>query len=193
MSANGSVSASIDYGFFGGGYIRVKGSVDSTFSLSSDITGYVPIVGEISNLDIPFTFTSEAGKDPIRGYAYGVINFSGSGTGKLGDTIYGELNYPWIYFTGSATGKNVTHGYFDNTLEFSSASRAAQFEDADTAGRITFSLSSIALNYTTLAKSRVGQNFSRVIDNTNNTRIDNPINDVFIRSDGSNIVTIIQK
>ena len=191
MSANGTFSSTLDYDFFGGGYITIQGGVSGSIDPAISSTSKVYIVGESTNNSIDFTFSSAAQMPPAQGTLEQTIDFTFSSTVEFGIIRWATANNRIDFSLDTAEGYNLTHGNLNKTLPFFISITADQFSLADTTVSYDFVLSGKGINISTHTYDRIGTNGVTFRDNYNGISIVDQFTDVNIRDNGSTSVRIL--
>lgn len=191
MSANGTFSSTLDYEFFGGGFLDIQGGVSASIDYTISSTSKVYIVGESTNNSIDFVFSSAIEMPTIAGRLEQTIDFNLSATADLGVTIFGAANNRIEFTFDTMRGYNLTHGYLNKTIPFSISITADQFSLGDTDVAFGFVFSGKGINKSTHTYDRIGANGVAFRDNYNRVSIPIQFNDVEIRDSGATAVKIL--
>lgn len=198
MSANGAVTTTIDFEFFGGGYTQLSGGVSATIEPSLVSYAKIPIVGQIQPVTIDFGITAGIETPTIYGRADLSFDFIGSGTAEFGVQRYATVgaNTQAILFeyTANSAGHVITHSYFNNTLDFTLSTNIYVFSLGDSSGSYSFNVESTGVNVSTRSYSVNGANYCSFdsID-FNDVQISAQSNYVEIVNNGTTQAEILQK
>lgn len=199
MAANGTFTSTLDYDFFGGGYVRSSGEASGNIGLSLDSSARVQIVGEIQPQFISFELTDAGIETPtIYGSAENLsIDFTIDESGFIEFGVQKYLvtnaNTMIIPFGGSAEGYSIVSGTLNQVLTFTSDINIYVFSEGPSFGSIGFSVSSKGTNASTHIYDRIGANYCSFdgIEH-NNVQIVAQSNDVKILDNGIRQAEIIQ-
>lgn len=198
MSANGAITTTLDFSFFGGGYLQVTGDVSGTIENSFVSTALVPISGTISTVNLSFDLEARIETPTVYGEANLGFDFTGSSTIEFGVQRYlavGTEKIVLFEYTAESTGYVLTHAYVEPTLEFSLETDIFVFSESEEfAGNIGFSVNSLGLNVSTRSYSRDGASYCEIdaVDH-NDAYIKLESNLVEINSNGITYAEVIQK
>lgn len=198
MSANGAVTTTIDFDFFGGGYTQLSGEVSGIIEPSLVSYAKIPIVGQIEPITLDFTFSAGIETPTIYGRADLSFGFTGAGTAEFGVQRYGAVgaNTKAILFdyTANSIGNVTTHGYFNSTLEFTLDTNIYVFSLGDSSGSYSFNVESTGLNISTRSYSINGANYCSfdAVD-FNDVQINAQSNYIEIVNNGTTQAEILQK
>ena len=194
--SDGTLNATIDFSFFGGGYLQVTGDLPSS-AISPTLVSYgtVPIFGDIQPVTIDFTFTGGIETPIIDGRAANLsFGFTGSSTVEFGVQRYASVaNNVLFDYTATSTGYNLTHANFNPTLEFTLETSLGVFSLGDGAGLYSFGVTSTGLNISTRPYSDNGASYVSfdAID-SNGVDIVDESNSLHIINDGITYAVILQ-
>lgn len=198
MSANGAVSTTLDFEFFGGGYTQLSGEVSGIIEPSLVSYAKNLIVGEISPVNLDFTFSAGIETPILYGRANNTIDFSVSGTAEFGVQRYGTVGAQekvvLFDYTASSSGYVTTHLNFNPTLEFTLDTNIYLFSIGDSVGSYGFSFESTGLNISTRSYSRDGATYCSFDGNDfNDVQISAQSNSITIINNGITQAEILQK
>jgi hypothetical protein len=194
MSANGAVSTTLDFEYFGGGYVSLSGEVSGLIDTSLIFSGSLPIVGEISPITIDFGFSAGIETPTIYGQiAPQVIPFSSYSFVEFGVQRYLSVaNNVLFDYTANSSGYLTTHVNFNPTLEFNLDTHIYVFSLGDSAGTFNFSVEGLGLNVTTREYSETGGNFVNFNEiDFNNSDVIQPHNGLVLINNGISQAEII--
>lgn len=194
MSANGTLSSTLDYQFFGGGVIRITGEVSGIVGPSLVSFAEVPIYAESSNNFIDFTFAGGIETPTIYATAAGSIDFSAAGTIEFGITrnAFVEWKSIQIPFSANSEARVAISGSLDQTLEFSLDTNIFIFSDFESAGTFGFTLQSKGINVSRRYYSKDGASYCSLNENQHNdVQIGAQFNMVEILDNGERLAEII--
>ena len=159
MSANGALTSTLDFSFFGGGYSTIVGGAEGTFNYAFTSDVFVPVY---ATLDQTISFDVEAGivTPTVYGEFSGTIDFTLTEPARI---EFGIQSYIYsgnneINFTASASGFSIIAGAADITLPITFSGTMAQFSLGQTTNAFGYALNSKVINYTLTNKSRLGIN-----------------------------------
>jgi hypothetical protein len=163
MSANGAIITTLDFSFFGGGYLEVTGEATGSLPMIFGSSAVVPITGEIQPVTLDFIFQAGIETPTVYGEANLSISFDSYGFIEFGVQRFGEVgqaNQAILFeYTANSAGYVTTHGYFDNTLNFNLDTNIFVFSLGETSGFINgWGVNSTALNISTREYSEDGIN-----------------------------------
>jgi len=194
MSANGTFSTTLDFDFFGGGYLQLSGEVSGLIETSFVSYAQVPIFAE-APLTLDFVFTAGIETSTVYGSANLTFGFDAGGTIEFGVSRYGSVANTVIFeYTAESSGYVTTHANFNPTLEFTLDTNIYVFSEGDSAGLYSFSVQSTGLNISTRTYSRDGASYCSFngID-FNDLHINDESNSINIINNGITQVEILQK
>lgn len=199
MAANGTFTSTLDYNFFGGGYVSTSGIVSGSIEPILDAHARVPIAGEIQPITISFDLVDAGIETPtIYGSAENLsFDFSMNQSGFIEFGVQRYLttnsNTMIIPFGGSANGYSVVSGALDQVLTFTADTNIYVFSEGPSSGSIGFSILSKGTNASTHIYDKVGSNdisFNGI--DHNDVKIVAQSNDVKIIDNGMRQAEIIQ-
>lgn len=199
MAANGTFTSTLDYDFFGGGYVFTSGTASGSIDPILDASARVPIVGEIQPQSISFSLTEAGIETPtIYGSAENLsIDFTLDQSGRIEFGVQRYLttnsNTMIISFGGSANGYSIVSGVLDQVLTFTPDTNIYVFSEGPALGIIDFSVLSKGTNAATHVYSLFGSNdltFNSI--DYNDVKIVAESNDVKIIDNGIRQAEIIQ-
>jgi len=198
MSANGAVTTTIDFEFFGGGYTQLSGEVSGIIEPSLVSYAKIPIVGQIEPVTLDFTFSAGIETPTIYGRADLSFGFTGAGTAEFGVQRYGTVGADTqavlFDYTANSAGYVTTHAYFNPTLEFKLDTNIYVFSLGDSSGSYSFNVESTGLNISTRSYSRDGASYCSFDGNDfNDVQINAQSNYIEILNNGTNQAEILQK
>ena len=79
MSANGAIITTLDFSFFGGGYLEVTGEATGSLPMIFGSSAVVPITGEIQPVTLDFIFQAGIETPTVYGEANLSISFDSYG------------------------------------------------------------------------------------------------------------------
>ena len=191
MSANGTFTSTLDYDFFGGGFVIVRGGASGSIDPTISSTSKVYIVGESSNNTISFSFDSTAQMPPASGVLEQELTFTFSATAEFGVQRWATANNRIEFAFEPMIGNILTHGSLDETIPFNIVSTAYQFSLGDSTVSYQFEFSGKGINISTHTYDKIGTNGIAFADNLNGVSIVSHLNMVDIREDGSTEVKIL--
>lgn len=194
MSANGAFSTTLDFDFFGGGYLQLSGEVSGLIETSFVSYAQVPIFAE-APLTLDFEFTAGIETPTVYGNANLSFSFDAGGVIEFGVSRYGSVaNNVLFDYTSESLGYVKTHAYFSPTLEFTLDTNIYVFSEGDSAGLYNFSVESTGLNISTRSYSRDGASYCSFngID-FNDLHINDESNSIKIINNGMTQAEILQK
>ena len=194
MSANGALTSTLDFSFFGGGYSTIVGGAEGTFSYAFTSDVFVPVY---ATLDQTISFDVEAGivTPTVYGEFSGTIDFTLTEPARI---EFGIQSYIYsgnneINFTASASGFSIIAGGADITLPIIFSGTMAQFSLGQTTNAFGYALNSKVINYTLTNKSRLGINDIELTRNMENgvviRRISEP-NDIRLKDSGETFAEV---
>ena len=198
MSANGAITTTLDFDFFGGGYLQVSGEVSGVIEASVASIANVSVSGIILPVTLDFSIETGIETPVICGRAADLsFDFASTSTVEFGVQIYGTIgteNTVLFEYAAESTGYNLTHINFNPTLDFTLDTELYVFSLGDTAGLFNFSVASQGLNISTRSYSKDGANYCDIdaVD-FNDAYIKLDSNLVEINSNGITYAEIIQK
>ena len=199
MSANGAVTTTLDFDFFGGGVITASGEVLGLIETSITSIANVPVNGII--LPVTLGFDIEAGIETptIYGRAADLgFDLVASSTVEFGVQRFGGVGIEekaiLFEYTTESSGYNLTHANFNPTLEFTLNTDIYVFSLGDTSVSYDFSIDSTAINISTRSYSRDGATYCDfdAVD-FNDAYIKLESNSIEINNNGITYAEIIQK
>lgn len=199
MAANGTFTSTLDYDFFGGGYVFTSGTASGSIDPILDASARVPITGEIQPITISFELTEAGIETPtIYGSAENLsIDFTVDQSGRIEFGVQRYLttnsNTMIISFGGSANGYSIVSGVLDQFLTFTPDTNIYVFSEGPALGIIDFSVLSKGTNAATHVYSLFGSNdltFNSI--DYNDVKIVAESNDVKIIDNGIRQAEIIQ-
>jgi len=195
MSANGAVTTTVDFTYFGGGYVEVSGEVSGSIDASFVFDGRIPIYGEINPVTIDFGFSAGIETPTIYGRVSDAsFDFTSYSFVEFGVQRYLSVaNNTLFDYTANSEGYVTTHVNFNPTLDFNIDTHIYVFSLGDTTGTYTFSVDSLGLNISTRQYSKTGGNYVSFdgIDN-NEYRLVDPKNGINLISNGISKAEILQ-
>jgi|TARA_B110000908_G_scaffold51596_1_gene62926 hypothetical protein len=195
MSANGAFSTTLDFEFFGGGYLQLSGEVSGTIGTSFVSYAQVPITGHISPVTLDFEFTAGIETPTIYGRATDLsFGFTSSSFIEFGVQRYISVaNNVLFDYTSESSGLVLTHANFNPTLEFTLDTNIYVFSEGDSIGSYSFSVESVGLNISTRTYSKDGANYT-VFNSTdfNDLLINDESNSIKLTNTGMTQVEILQ-
>jgi len=195
MSANGAVTTTLDFQYFGGGVIQVSGEVSGLIDNSFVFDGRVPVVGHIEPVTIDFGFSAGIETPTIYGIVPDAsIDFTSYSFVEFGVQRYLSVaNNTLFDYSASSEGYVTTHVNFNPTLDFNLDTHIYVFSLGDSTGTYSFSVDSLGLNISTREYSETGGNYVTFdgIDN-NDYRIIDSKNGIKLISNGISQADIIQ-
>ena len=195
MSANGAVTTTVDFTYFGGGYVQVSGEVSGSIDPSFVFDGRIPIYGEINPVTIDFGFSAGIETPTIYGRVPDAsFDFTSYSFVEFGVQRYLSVaNNTLFDYTANSEGYVTTHVNFNPTLDFNLDTHIYVFSLGDTTGTYTFSVDSVGLNVSTRQYSKTGGNYVSFdgIDN-NEYRLVDPKNGINLISNGISKAEILQ-
>jgi len=194
MSANGALTSTLDFSFFGGGYSTIVGGAEGTFNYAFTSDVFVPVY---ATLDQTISFDVEAGivTPTVYGEFSGTIDFTLTEPARI---EFGIQSYIYsgnneINFTASSTGFSIIAGAADITLPITFSGTMAQFSLGQTTNAFGYTLNSKVINYTLTNKSRLGINDIELTRNMENgvviRRISEP-NDIRLKDSGETFAEV---
>lgn len=194
MSANGALTSTLDFSFFGGGYSTIVGGAEGTFNYTFTSDVFVPVY---ATLDQTISFDVEAGivTPTVYGEFSGTIDFTLTEPARI---EFGIQSYIYsgnneINFTASASGFSIIAGGADITLPIIFSGTMAQFSLGQTTNAFGYALNSKVINYTLTNKSRLGINDIELTRNMENgvviRRISEP-NDIRLKDSGETFAEV---
>tara|TARA_B110000459_G_scaffold156767_1_gene171592 strand:+ start:1195 stop:1782 length:588 start_codon:yes stop_codon:yes gene_type:complete len=194
MSANGALTSTLDFSFFGGGYSTIVGGAEGTFNYAFTSDVFVPVY---ATLDQTISFDVEAGivTPTVYGEFSGTIDFTLTEPARI---EFGIQSYIYsgnneINFTASASGFSIIAGGADITLPIIFSGTMAQFSLGQTTNAFGYALNSKVINYTLTNKSRLGINDIELTRNMENgvviRRISEP-NDIRLKDSGETFAEV---
>ena len=194
MSANGALTSTLDFSFFGGGYSTIVGGAEGTFNYAFTSDVFVPVY---ATLDQTISFDVEAGivTPTVYGEFSGTIDFTLTEPARI---EFGIQSYIYsgnneINFTASASGFSIIAGGADITLPITFSGTMAQFSLGQTTNAFGYALNSKVINYTLTNKSRLGINDIELTRNMENgvviRRISEP-NDIRLKDSGETFAEV---
>ena len=169
MSANGALTSTLDFSFFGGGYSTIVGGAEGTFNYAFTSDVFVPVY---ATLDQTISFDVEAGivTPTVYGEFSGTIDFTLTEPARI---EFGIQSYIYsgnneINFTASASGFSIIAGGANITLPITFSGTMAQFSLGQTTNAFGYTLNSKVINYTLTNKSRLGINDIELTRNMEN-------------------------
>jgi len=194
MSANGALTSTLDFSFFGGGYSTIVGGAEGTFNYAFTSDVFVPVY---ATLDQTISFDVEAGivTPTVYGEFSGTIDFTLTEPARI---EFGIQSYIYsgnneINFTASASGFSIIAGAADITLPITFSGTMAQFSLGQTTNAFGYTLNSKVINYTLTNKSRLGINDIELTRNMENgvviRRISEP-NDIRLKDSGETFAEV---
>tara|TARA_R110000796_G_C14497494_1_gene428513 strand:- start:233 stop:826 length:594 start_codon:yes stop_codon:yes gene_type:complete len=193
MSANGTFLTTLDFDFFGGGYVQLSGEVSGLIETSFVSYAQLPINGE-SALALDFAFTGGIETPTVYGAAPNLsFDFVVSSTMEFGVERNGSVANNVIFeYTTESSGYVTTHAYFNPTLEFTLDTNIYVFSEGDSAGLYSFAVESTGINVSTRSYSRDGGNYCEFnIVDFNDAWINDESNSVKIINNGMTQAEII--
>jgi|TARA_B110000483_G_scaffold132940_1_gene159028 hypothetical protein len=194
MSANGALTSTLDFSFFGGGYSTIVGGAEGTFNYAFTSDVFVPVY---ATLDQTISFDVEAGivTPTVYGEFSGTIDFTLTEPARI---EFGIQSYIYsgnneINFTASASGFSIIAGGANITLPITFSGTMAQFSLGQTTNAFGYALNSKVINYTLTNKSRLGINDIELTRNMENgvviRRISEP-NDIRLKDSGETFAEV---
>ena len=194
MSANGALTSTLDFSFFGGGYSTIVGGAEGTFNYAFTSDVFVPVY---ATLDQTISFDVEAGivTPTVYGEFSGTIDFTLTEPARI---EFGIQSYIYsgnneINFTASASGFSIIAGGANITLPITFSGTMAQFSLGQTTNAFGYTLNSKVINYTLTNKSRLGINDIELTRNMENgvviRRISEP-NDIRLKDSGETFAEV---
>lgn len=194
MSANGALTSTLDFSFFGGGYSTIVGGAEGTFNYAFTSDVFVPVY---ATLDQTISFDVEAGivTPTVYGEFSGTIDFTLTEPARI---EFGIQSYIYsgnneINFTASSTGFSIIVGGANITLPITFSGTMAQFSLGQTTNAFGYTLNSKVINYTLTNKSRLGINDIELTRNMENgvviRRISEP-NDIRLKDSGETFAEV---
>lgn len=164
MSANGSVTSTLDYEFFGGAVVKNSGTLSGNLNNVLEFSAVVPVNAEPFNYTLEFGLTAGIETPTVYGEATNLsigFDMNQSGFIEFGVQRYlvSNANTMFIPFGASSEGYSVVSGVFDNILPFTSETNIYVFSEGPASGSITFSVLGKGTNASTHIYDRVGENF----------------------------------
>lgn len=201
MSANGAVTTTLDFDFFGGGYTQLAGGVSGAIETSFVSYAKVPIVGEIQPITLDFSFVSSITAPIIQASADLSFSITGYGTMEFGVQRFATVDGPdantqaiLFEYTANSAGSVITHGYFTPTLDFTLDTHIYVFSLGDTTTGYSFNVESTGLNVSTRSYSRDGGSYCSFNSvEFNETIINDESNSIKINNTGITYAEILQK
>jgi len=194
MSANGAVSTTVDFTYFGGGAVQVSGEVSGLIGTSFVFDGVVPVYGEIEPVTIDFSFSGGVETPTIYATAEVGFDFSSYSFIEFGDQRYLSVaNNVLFDYTANSTGYVTTHANFNPTLDFNLDTNIYIFSLGDGTGTYSFDIESLGYNISTREYSKTGGNYVSFdgIDK-NATNVINPSNGIKLLNNGISKAEILQ-
>lgn len=195
MSANGTFSTTLDYEFFGGGYVIVQGEVSGSIDPSLESTASVLVTGQASGT-IPYSVQAGIELPIVYGTADVSFGFDVSSTMEFGIRTFGRSEWTnRVEFTGSATGVVPIVGSLSSSLDFEFNSELIIFSLAESdTNSFGFEFSATGLNVSTHTYDLLGANAVRFgNDAYNGFYLTTNSNGVIIKDDGSLNAEILQR
>jgi len=199
MSANGAVTTTLDFDFFGGGYLQLSGEVSGLIETSITSIANAPVTGIILPVTLDFAFEAGIETPTVYGRAADLnFDFAASSTVEFGVQIFGGVGIEekaiLFEYTAESSGYNLTHANFNPTLEFTLNTDIYVFSLGDTGGSYGFSVESNGLNISTRSYSRDGATYCDfdAVD-FNDVYIKLESNSIEINNNGITYAEIIQK
>jgi hypothetical protein len=194
MSANGALTSTLDFSFFGGGYSTIVGGAEGTFNYAFTSDVFVPVY---ATLDQTISFDVEAGivTPTVYGEFSGTIDFTLTEPARI---EFGIQSYIYsgnneINFTASASGFSIIAGGANITLPITFSGTMAQFSLGQTTNAFGYALNSKVINYTLTNKSRLGINDIELTRNMENgvviRRISEP-NNIRLKDSGETFAEV---
>jgi hypothetical protein len=195
MSANGAVTTTLDFQYFGGGVIQVSGGLSGVIDNSFVFDGVVPIVGHIEPVTIDFSFGAGIETPTIYGKVEDAsFDFTSYSFVEFGVQRYLSVaNNTLFDYSATSEGYVTTHVNFNPTLDFNLDTHIYVFSLGDGNGVYSFSVDSLGLNVSTREYSKTGGNYVTFdgIDN-NEYRLVDPTNGLNLISNGMSKADILQ-
>jgi hypothetical protein len=194
MSANGAVSTTVDFTYFGGGYVQVSGEVSGLIDTSFVFDGVAPISGEIQPVTIDFGFSAGIETPTVYGTADVSFDFASYSFVEFGVQRYLSVANNILFdYTANSSGYVTTHANFNPTLDFTLDTNLYIFSLGDGSGTFSFDIESLGYNISTRQYSKTGGNyvsFDGVDKNAAN--VINPINGIKLLNNGISKAEILQ-
>lgn len=193
MSANGAFTSTLDFDFIAGAVVSVKGPLSVQIDVSADLTGRVPIYGEIQPYTLELAGQSSIETPTLYASATDLsTSFNVSGTIEFGTQIYLDANNSIDFTLDTVPGTVTTHARADLLLEFPSITNIYVFSEGPVSVSTSFSLAGVGLNWDTHIYDRYGANGVRFTGpESNGTNIKIESNGVKLVSNGIGLAEII--
>lgn len=160
MSANGAVTTTVDFTYFGGGYVQVSGEVSGVIGTSFVFDGVAPIYGEIQPVTIDFGFSAGVETPTIYATADVGFDFASYSFVEFGVQRYASVaNNVLFDYTANSSGYVTTHVNFNPTLDFTLDTDLYIFSLGDGTGTFSFDIESLGYNISTREYSKTGGNY----------------------------------
>lgn len=196
MSANGALSSTLDFTFFGGGVIQVTGGIsEQQFPLTLVSSAAVPVVGTLETFNLDFTFSSAITAPVIQASATNLsFGFTGSGFIEFGIQTFGTAGgyEPIFEYTANSAGQVVVSGIGDFTVPFNIDTNIFVFSEGPATGTISYTLNGAGINVSRRRYEREGGNTVRLNDDYNGVRMLEATNGVRITDNGVRAAEVIQ-
>lgn len=199
MSANGVFSTTLDYQYFGGGVVQNTGEFSRLIDYSFDSSVQIPIVGQIDNFDLDFSFAAGIETPELNAAADLSFEFSVSAQADQGIQRFATVEWKKLQvpFSVSANGYSIVAGTLDQTLEFNLDTNIFVYSELESSGTIGFVVSSKGTNVSTHVYDVQGANYCTLdASDYNNVQILSPYNNCTLIDNGirqAEIITAFNK
>lgn len=165
MSANGAFTTTLDFQYFGGGYVQVSGPVSVSIDPIFESIGLLPVSGELQPQTLSFSLAEAGIETPtIQGIAENLtISFDMNQSGFIEFGVQRYASAEWgsliVPFTANSEGYSVVSGTFNNVLEFTSDTNIYVFSEGPALGSIPYFVAGKGTNVSSHIYDKIGANY----------------------------------